>query len=135
MQKIKATIVFIFEMSIILVIILLAGRFPAIMKQAWDNMMKVDPAWYWVINIAAAFFVAFIVYCSAKRLRICHVLAIIVFVFVLLGVESFAWHRTESLELIKSTTILSGIHSIIATAVSAVIAFIIHVSGVDYGEE
>ena len=135
MQKAKATFLFILEMTIIFIIILLAGRFPAIVKQAWDNMMKVDPAWYWVINIAAASVVAFIVYCSAKRLRIRHVLAIIVFVFVLLGVESFAWHSAESLALIKNTSVTSGFRGVIATAVSAVIAFIIHVSGIDYGDD
>ena len=135
MQRVKATGLFIIEMAIIFIIILLAGRFPAIVKQAWGYMISGDPAWYWVINIVAATIVAAIVGHSARRLKIQWVLAVIVFVFVLLGVESFAWHRAESLELIKSTTMLSSFRGLIALAVSAVIAFIIHVSGVDYGEE
>ena len=135
MQRVKATGLFIIEMAIIFIIILLAGRFPAIVKQAWEYMISGDPAWYWVINIVAATIVAAIVGHSARRLKIQWVLAVIVFVFVLLGVESFAWHRAESLELIKSTTMLSSFRGLIALTVSAVIAFIIHVSGVDYGEE
>ena len=114
---------------------MLCGRFPAIVKQAWGYLISGDPAWYWVVNIIVATIVAVVVNYSAQKLRIQKFLAIVVFVFALLAMESFAWHGAESIELIKNTTVTTGFRGVIATAVSAIISFIIHVSGIDYGED
>lgn len=136
-MRIKRTVVFVVCMAILFSLILLAGRFPSIIKMDWNYMIQGDPAWRWVVNIIVAAIVAIIINACFEKFRVQKLFAIIAFLLTIILMESFAWHAQETIEIIKSTTIFVGIKGVIWTAVAAFISFIINVGLYDgeYEEE
>ena len=127
-MRIKRTLVFIVEMALIFILFLLAGRLPAVVKMNWDYMIVGDPAWRWVVNIIVATLVTIIVSLASKKSRFRVLFSIVGFVLALILMESFAWHAQETIAIIKGTTIFSGIKGVLFTALSAIIAFILHLN-------
>lgn len=134
-MRVRATLAFILEMVLFFGLFLLCGRLPAIVKMDWSYMISGDPAWRWVINIIVATVVALIVNQISHRLRAHGVLAVIAFLIVLTFFEAFAWHSAETIEIIKGTKFFSAYVGVIWAAVSAVIAFIIHLSRYSFDDD
>ncbi len=100
-MKAKKTVKFAVVAILIAMIFIVGANTPRVIKEMWKYVTEIDKGYMWIINIAIAAIVAFIV--SRVPSRKAKVLSVVSFLLTVILAECIIWHIGEISAILMTT--------------------------------
>lgn len=137
-RKFEETLKFVILATVIAFVLVFFGQTTGIISAVFNWCTQTDLGYMWVINIVVAILLTNVLFYFVTKEKlglIGHVVKVILEALFTLIAECAIWHRGEAWQVLTEGFSWAKVSLAGLGILAATVAFLVHLRGIDYGEE